>query len=103
MFLATRHWLSALGVALASFCGPPGCTWALAACRARPCRARPTSYLILPVIFVLGPGPSPSGCACVWQKREKAGQPDAYPVLDFNNTRLRTIVLWLRYDDLLTS
>lgn len=94
VFLATRHWLSALGVALASFAAVSFLViLALElAGMAVGNYAGLISYLILPVIFVLGLVLIPIGLR-LRRKREKAGQPDAYPVLDFNNTRLRTIVL----------
>ena len=50
------------------------------------------SYLILPAIFVVGLVLIPIGLHSL-RKREQAGQPPGFPVLDFNDPRLRTTAL----------
>ena len=76
VFLATRHWLSALGVALASFAAVSFLViLALElAGMAVGNYAGLISYLILPVIFVLGLVLIPIGLR-LRRKREKAGKP----------------------------
>ena len=94
LFLATRNWVSALGVILASFAAisflailsiniggeEPGNYQGI------------ISYLILPVIFVLGLVLIPIGLRII-RRREKAGAPTGFPVLNFNDPRVRTIAL----------
>jgi NapC/NirT cytochrome c family, N-terminal region len=50
------------------------------------------SYLILPTLFVVGLGLVPIGVR-LGRKREKAGRPTGFPVLNFNDPRLRSIAL----------
>ena len=94
LFLATRNWISALGVILSSFAAisflailsiniggeEPGNYQGI------------ISYLILPVIFVLGLVLIPIGLR-ILRRREKAGAPTGFPVLNFNDPRVRTIAL----------
>ena len=51
------------------------------------------SYLILPAIFVVGLVLIPIGLRLQRKKEAKAGQPSRFPVLDFNNPRLRSIAI----------
>jgi hypothetical protein len=94
LFLATRHWLSATGVVLASFAAISFLTiLALSLGGAEEGNYRGIiSYIILPTIFALGLVLIPIGLRQL-RKREKAGQPTSYPVLNFNDPRLRTITL----------
>jgi hypothetical protein len=48
--------------------------------------------LILPTLFVVGLGLVPIGVRLA-RKREKAGRPTGFPVLNFNDPRLRSIAL----------
>jgi hypothetical protein len=51
------------------------------------------SYLILPAIFVLGLALIPIGLRLQRRKEQKAGKPGRFPVLDFNDPRLRSVAL----------
>jgi hypothetical protein len=51
------------------------------------------SYLILPAIFVVGLVLIPIGMRLQRKKEQKTGQPSRFPVLDFNNPRLRSVAL----------
>jgi NapC/NirT cytochrome c family, N-terminal region len=94
LFLATRHWLSATGVVLASFAAISFLTiLALSLGGEEEGNYRGIiSYIILPTIFVIGLVMIPIGLRQL-RKREKAGQPTSFPVLDFNDPRLRTMTL----------
>ena len=92
LFLATRHWVSAIGVALASFAAI-----SFLAILAVNISGEEqgnyqgiVSYIILPTIFGLGLVLIPIGLRLL-RRREKAGKPTGFPVLDFNDPRLRTI------------
>ena len=51
------------------------------------------SYLILPAIFVVGLVLIPIGLRLQRKQEQKTGQPNRFPVLDFNNPRLRSVAL----------
>jgi NapC/NirT cytochrome c family, N-terminal region len=94
LFLATRHWVSALGVILSSFAAI-----SFLAILSIDIGGEEQgnyqgiiSYLILPAIFALGLVLIPIGLRLL-RRREKAGKPVAFPVLNFNDPRLRTIAL----------
>src|SRR5215813_10541298 len=94
LFLATRHWVSALGVALATFA-----SISFLVILAMELGGFPAgnyrgiiSYIILPTIFVVGLILIPIGLRLL-RKREKAGKPTTFPVLNFNDPRLRSIAL----------
>ena len=94
LFLATRHWLSAIGVALATFASISFLVilaMELGGVEAGNYRGI-ISYLILPTLFVLGLVMIPIGLR-ILRKREKAGKPTTFPVLNFNEPRLRSIAL----------
>lgn len=94
LFLATRHWVSALGVILVTVAAisflaivsiniggeEQGNYQGI------------ISYLILPAIFVLGLVLVPIGLRLL-RRRERAGKVTGFPVLNFNDPRLRTIAL----------
>ncbi len=91
---ATRHWLSAIGVVLATLSGI-----ALLSIFALELSGRELgnyagilSYLILPGVFVLGLVLIPIGLYRL-RKLEKSGGARRYPVFDFNDPRLRGIAL----------
>src|SRR5215831_10253705 len=94
LFLATRNWISAIGVVLASFAAISFLTiLALALGGGEESNYRGIiSYIILPTIFVVGLLLIPIGLRQL-RKREKAGQPTSFPVLNFNDPRLRTMTL----------
>jgi len=94
LFLATRNWISATGVVLASFAAISFLTiLALALSGAEESNYRGIiSYIILPTIFVVGLLLIPIGLRQL-RKREKEGRPTSFPVLDFNDPRLRTMTL----------
>ena len=94
LWLAARHWLSAIGAALAiassiSFLAIVALELAG---EARGNYMGIISYLILPTIFVVGLALIPIGLR-LQRRREKAGQPSGFPVLNFNDPRLRSIAL----------
>jgi hypothetical protein len=93
-WLATRHWLSAIGVGLTSFAGISFLTiLALQISGEERGNYRGIiSYLILPTIFVVGLVLIPIGLRLL-RKREQAGRPIAFPVFNFNDPRLRSIAL----------
>jgi nitrate/TMAO reductase-like tetraheme cytochrome c subunit len=91
---ATRHWVSAIGVVLTTVAGISFLTilGLELSGRTRDNYAGIISYLILPLLFVIGLVLIPIGLR-LQRKREKEGQPAGFPVLDFNNPRLRTTAL----------
>src|SRR5215472_15910126 len=94
LFRATRHWLSATGVVLATFAAISFLTiLALSLGGEEEGNYRGIiSYIILPTIFVIGLVLIPIGLRQL-RKKEQAGQPTGFPVLDFNDARLRTMTL----------
>ncbi len=94
LFLATRQWISALGVALATFASISFLViFALELGGVEIGNYRGIiSYLILPSIFVVGLILIPIGLR-ILRRREKAGQPTVFPVLNFNEPRLRSIAI----------
>lgn len=94
LFLATRQWLSALGVALATFAAISFLViFALELGGVELGNYRGIiSYLILPTIFVVGLILIPIGLR-ILRRKEKAGQPTTFPVLNFNEPRLRSIAI----------
>jgi hypothetical protein len=94
LWLATRHWVSAIGVGLTTFASISFLTiLALQLSGEERGNYRGIiSYLILPTIFVVGLVLIPIGLRLL-RKREKAGRPTAFPVLNFNDPRLRSIAL----------
>jgi NapC/NirT cytochrome c family, N-terminal region len=94
LWLGARHWLSAIGVALTTLASISFLA-ILALEFAGGTRGNYTgiiSYLILPAVFVVGLALIPIGLR-LQRKREKAGQPTRFPVLNFNDARLRSIAL----------
>jgi hypothetical protein len=94
VFLATRHWLSAVGVALVTFAAISFLVilaLELAGMQVGN-YAGLISYMILPLIFVIGLVMIPIGVR-LGRKREQAGEAGKFPVLDFNNARLRTVAV----------
>ena len=94
LFLATRHWVSAIGVALTTFASVSFLVilaMELGGVEAGNYRGI-ISYIILPTIFVIGLVLIPIGLRLL-RKREKAGLPTTFPVLNFNDPRLRSITL----------
>jgi NapC/NirT cytochrome c family, N-terminal region len=94
VFLGTRHWLSAIGVALATFSAISFLVILALELAGMPLGNYRglISYLLLPTIFILGLVLIPIGLR-LRRKREKAGLPDAFPVLDLNNARVRTVLV----------
>jgi len=94
LFLAARHWLSAIGVALTTIAAISFLSILALEISgaARGNYMGIISYLILPTIFVIGLVLIPIGIRLL-RKREKAGQPTGFPVLNFNDPRLRSIAL----------
>jgi hypothetical protein len=94
VWLAARHWLSAVGVALVTVASIS--FLAILALElsgeARGNYYGIISYLILPAVFVVGLALIPIGLRLL-RRREKAGQPTGFPVLNFNDARLRSIAL----------
>jgi len=93
VFLATRHWVSALGVALATFAAISFLViLALEIAGMKVGNyAGLISYLLLPLIFIIGLLLVPIGLR-LRRRREASGEA-GFPVLDFNDARLRTIAL----------
>ena len=91
---ATRQWVSAIGVGLATFAAISFLAilalelsgWALGN------YVGIISYLILPAIFLFGLLLIPIGLRAL-RKREQAGKPAGFPVLNFNDPRVRTTAL----------
>ena len=94
VFLATRHWLSAAGVLLVTFSAISFLVILALELAGMEVGnyAGLISYLILPLIFILGLVLIPIGLR-LRRRREKAGQAGAFPVLDFNKPRLRTVAV----------
>ena len=94
LFLATRNWVSALGVILASFAAIS--FLAILSINIggeeRGNYQGIISYLLLPAIFVLGLVLIPIGIRLL-RRKERAGKPTGFPVLNFNDPRVRTIAL----------
>lgn len=93
---ATRQWISAIGIILATLAAI-----AFLAVLALELSGREEgnyagiiSYLILPMVFVFGLLLIPIGLR-VLRKREQAGGSSDFPVLNFNDPRLRTTVLFI--------
>jgi NapC/NirT cytochrome c family, N-terminal region len=88
---ATRQWVSAVGVALATFAAISFLVilalelsgWGLGN------YVGIISYLILPAVFLFGLLLIPIGLR-VLRKGEQTGKPAGFPVLDFNDPRVRT-------------
>jgi hypothetical protein len=93
VFLATRHWLSAIGVGLATFAAISFLVILALELAGMEVGnyAGLISYFLLPIIFVVGLVLIPIGLR-LRRRRELAGD-TKFPVLDFNNDRLRTIAL----------
>ena len=91
---ATRNWISAIGVALTTIAAMSFLvTLSLELGGLEKGNyVGIFSYLILPIIFLVGLVLIPIGLRLV-RKSERAGQPTGFPVLDFNNPRLRTTAL----------
>lgn len=94
LWLATRHWVSAIGVVLTTLS-----TIAFLAelalelsGQARGNYRGIVSYVILPAVFLVGLIMIPIGLR-ILRKREKAGKPTAFPVINFNEPRVRSIAL----------
>jgi hypothetical protein len=91
---ATRQWLSAIGVALATFAAISFLVilalelsgWALGN------YVGIISYLLLPAVFLFGLMLIPIGLRAL-RKSERAGKPAGFPVLNFNDSRVRTTAL----------
>ena len=92
---AMRHWVSALGVILTTVSAISFLSiLAMDLSGARDTYGGIISYLILPLVFVIGLVLIPIGLR-LQRKREQAGQPAGFPVLDFNNAKLRTTALFI--------
>ena len=92
---STRHWVSALGVFLTTVSAVSFLTiLAMDLAGARDTYGGIISYLILPLIFVIGLVLIPIGLR-LQRKREAAGQPPGFPVLDFNDPKLRSTALFI--------
>src|SRR5689334_16059224 len=94
LFLATRHWVSALGVILVTVAAI-----SFLAILAINIGGEEEgnyqgiiSYLILPAIFVFGLVLIPIGIRLL-RRKERAGQLTGFPVVNFNEPRVRTIAL----------
>jgi hypothetical protein len=94
LWLAAGHWVSAIGVGLTSLASIS--FLAVLAIelsgQERGTYAGIISYVILPTLFVVGLVLIPIGIR-LRRKREKAGKPTGFPVLNFNDPRLRSITL----------
>ena len=95
LWRATAHWVSAIGVALATISAISFLAIIALELAGVPIGnyAGIASYLILPAIFLVGLVLIPIGLRLQRKKRQKAGQPSRFPVLDFNNPRLRSVAL----------
>lgn len=91
---ATRQWVSAIGIILATLAAIS--FLAVLALELsgweRGNYAGIISYLILPLVFVVGLALIPIGLRLL-RKREKAGGSTGFPILNFNDPRLRTTAL----------
>ena len=94
LFLATRDWVSATGVVLASFAAISFLIiLAMTIGGEEEGNYRGIiSYLILPAIFIFGLVLIPIGIRRV-RRRERAGQATSFPVINFNDPRVRNIAL----------
>jgi len=96
LWRATGHWVSAIGVALSSLAAISFLA-VLAIDLAGLRLGNYTgiiSYVILPTIFVVGLVMIPIGLRLKRKRDEKrGGQPTAFPVLNFNDPRLRSVAL----------
>jgi hypothetical protein len=94
LWRATRHWLSAIGVLLASVASVAFLILLAVELSGRQLSNYTgiLSYVILPGLFLLGLALIPIG---LWRlrKQEKAGKPSAFPIFNFNDPRLRGIAL----------
>jgi len=95
LWRATSNWVSGLGVALATLSAI-----SFLAILALDLGGVPIgnyagifSYLILPAIFVVGLVLIPIGLRLQRKKEQKTGRPSRFPVLDFNNPRLRSVAV----------
>ena len=94
LFLATRNWVSTLGVILANFAAISFLV-ILAVDIGGEGQGNYEGIitnLILPAIFVLGLVLIPIGVR-ITRKKEKAGAVESFPVVNFNDPRVRTITL----------
>jgi len=93
-WLATGHWVSAFGVTLSTVAGISFFAVIALAIAGLPLGnySGIITYLLLPLIFVVGLVLIPIGIR-LRRKREKAGAPGGFPVLDFNQPRLRSVAL----------
>ncbi|HSP19427.1 MAG TPA: NapC/NirT family cytochrome c, partial [Myxococcaceae bacterium] len=94
LFLATRHWISAIGVVLASIASISFLVilaMELGGVELGNYNGL-ISYLVLPALFVVGLVLIPIGIRIV-RRRERAGEVTTYPVLNFNDPRFRSIAL----------
>jgi hypothetical protein len=91
---ATRHWVSAIGVILTTVSAVSFLTILAVelAGQMNDNYSGIISYLILPLLFVIGLALIPIGLR-LQRRREAAGHRAGFPVLDFNNARLRTTAL----------
>jgi hypothetical protein len=93
---ATRHWISAIGVALTTIAAIAFLV-SLALELAGLEKGNYIgifTYVLLPLIFLVGLALIPVGLRSL-RKREQAGQPTGFPILNFNDPRLRTTALVL--------
>jgi hypothetical protein len=95
LWRATSNWVSAIGVGLSTLAAIS--FLAILATEAAGVAignyAGILSYLILPALFVVGLVLIPIGLRLQRKKEAKAGQPRRFPVLDFNNPRLRSVAI----------
>src|SRR5687768_10724761 len=91
---ATRHWIPAIGVMLTTIAAIAMITLFALDLSGKELSnySGILSYVLLPGLFVLGLLLIPLGLYRL-RKAEKAGKPRLFPVFDFNDARLRGIVL----------
>jgi nitrate/TMAO reductase-like tetraheme cytochrome c subunit len=91
---ATRHWISAIGVALSTVAAIS--FFVILALEVSGWQTGNYlgifSYLLLPTLLVLGLVLIPVGLRLL-RRREQAGEPTVFPVLNFNDPRIRTTAL----------
>ncbi len=94
LWRATRHWLSAIGAALATLSSISFLAMFALELSGHELGnyAGIISYILLPTVFVVGLILLPIGLRQL-RKKESAGALAAYPVFDFNSPRLRGIAL----------